>query len=123
MDEEFKELVRKKKQIDDNRSHNIKRESKDRLEKNIITKITTTMIGALQIIENEFSFLWEPEVNGRMSTEALSMLDMYKEVRRKILDNGNNQIHAIKNELKQYDVEWLRYHVDLKVLKSGEENE
>lgn len=82
-----------------------KRESRNRLERTITTKIKTTMIGALDAIERNFGFLWE---------DNFELQEIYEKVRKEILDNGNDQIKSLAKELKGYDIELLRYNITLK---------
>jgi hypothetical protein len=89
-------------------------DSKDRLEKIIKKKITTTMIGALDAVEKKFSFLWEDE-NGELQPEQVEFKEMYEDVRQRILDNGNAQIRSLRKELENYNVEWTRYQLKLPV--------
>jgi hypothetical protein len=57
--------------------------------------INTTMVGSLFIIEEEMSKqLLDPEFN-----------KLYKLVRERILDLGNEQINRLENSLKDFDVE------------------
>lgn len=80
--------------------------SKDRLEKIINQKIRTTMIGALDAFEHMFEELINENPRFKQS---------FQEVRKEILDNGNNQIRAIKKELDQYTVSWNRYTINFTV--------
>ena len=92
-----------------------KSESRDKLSKVIKKKIETTMIGALSSIEEHFSFLWES--NGQPLTKDQEfMKNLYNKVRSEILDKGNNQARNIDAELSQYDIEWLRYSIQLPVI-------
>lgn len=92
-----------------------KADSKDRLSKILKKKIQTTMIGALSTIEEHFGFLWNND-HGNLTPEQLKMKDLYNQVRSEILDRGNNQARNIDAELSQYDVEWLRYSMQIPVI-------
>jgi hypothetical protein len=92
-----------------------KADSKDRLSKILKKKIQTTMIGALSTIEQHFGFLWNND-QGNLTPEQLKMKDLYNQVRSEILDRGNNQARNIDAELSQYDVEWLRYSIQIPVI-------
>lgn len=84
-------------------------DSKKRLGKIISQKIRTTMIGALESFEYKFEkYLEDPEFK-----------DMFQEVRKEILDNGNNQIRATEKELEQYEVKWNRYTIVMPVKRRG----
>ena len=112
--DEINSLIRKNveyKKVRENKHH---QDSKDRLSKIIKKKVETTMIGALSSIEQHFGFLWENK-NGKLSAEQQAMLDLYQKVRSEILDKGNSQARNIDAELSQYDVNWLRYSVNIPV--------
>jgi len=104
-------------------------ESKQRLTKIATTKVKTTMIGALSMIEKHFGFLWGLDENGKDSGRELTpeeqhMKDLFDEtVRSEILDLGNSQMRNITAEIQQYDVEWKRYHLQLPVRPEGPSNE
>lgn len=83
-----------------------KAESKERLKKIADKKLQTTMIGALDSIEKHLGTLWEND-------EILR--EKYELIRQEILDRGNDQIRKLNTEIDQYEVEWLRYHLKLKV--------
>lgn len=73
--------------------------SKKFLLEQIKKKIMTTMIGSLDVIEK--AYLGD--------TKDLEQLKNFKEVRKKILDLGNDQILRIEKELNNYDVELTHY--------------
>lgn len=84
------------------------KKSKERLEKIATKKVTTTMIGALSSFEEEFGHLWGQGKTSLSANEEL-MRNIWNEVRKKILDTGNNQIKNLKEEFSQYTIEWNRY--------------
>jgi hypothetical protein len=84
-----------------------KRQSKDRLERIICKKVTTTMIGALHAFEEQFAHMWENDIE---------MKDKWAEARGKVLDIGNKQIKDLKEEFKQYTMNWDRYQYEIKFL-------
>ena len=90
-------------------------DSKDRLAKILKKKIQTTMIGALSTIEENFGFLWNvPSTD--LTPDQQKMKTLYDKVRSEILDKGNNQARNIDAELSQYEVEWLRYSIQIPVI-------
>ena len=97
------------------RDEKYKQESKERLSKTLKKKIQTTMIGALSSIEENFGFLWQSD-NDSLSTEQQTMKNLYNKLRSEILDKGNNQARNIDAELSQYDIEWLRYSINIPVI-------
>lgn len=104
-------------------------DSKERLTKIATTKIKTTMIGALSMIEKHFGFLWGLDENGKdtgreLSPEEQHMKELFDEtVRSEILDLGNSQMRNMTAEIQQYNVEWNRYHLQLPVRPEGPNNE
>src|SRR3990167_4510701 len=104
---DFRTLIQKKREMETSREEQYKVDSKARLEVIVNKKMTTTMIGALAAIEENFGFLWDGN-----STESLHMKQVFEKVRKKILDNGNDQIKAVKEEFKLYDIVWLRYQME-----------
>jgi hypothetical protein len=100
------------------REKKYKAESKDRLSKVIKKKIETTMIGALSSIEENLGFLWDN--NGKTLTKDQELMKgLYNKIRSEILDKGNNQARNIDAELSQYDIEWLRYSMQLPVIPTN----
>ena len=90
--------------------------SKKRLFNIISKKLTTTFIGDISQIEQALGHLWGHNSNGaKLTPEQQKYKKIWENLRNKILNNGNNQLRAIENELKQYNVNWERYHTDLKV--------
>jgi hypothetical protein len=87
-------------------------ESKSRLLSILRKKLMCSFIGALDRIEkSKFGELidkpeWEAE---------------YENLRREILNNGNQQIRAIEDELNHYTVHWERYQVRMPVLRTKED--
>lgn len=98
-------------------------ESKTRLERIILTKLKTSFIGAISAVENRMGHLWG------IDRETFELTDnqkkwnaVWEELRKTILNNGNNQIRAIQNELCQYSVKWNRYKYDLNVQEMNGRN-
>lgn len=112
-----------KKHLDiSNKKVNYSEESRIRLETILIKKIQTTMIGALSAIEDTFGFLWGKDKRELSEVEA-KMAEQYKMLRKRILDNGNNQMQAVRNELDQYEINWNRYSMVLEVKKEEGKDE
>lgn len=87
-----------------------KEDSRERLSSNVKKKVQTTMIGAISSIEEHFGFLWDSDTQ-----EAEQMRQLFFRLRSEILDKGNYQIRNIDAELAQYDVEWLRFRLEMPV--------
>ncbi len=100
-----------------------KHDSHERLNKIGKKKIQTTMVGALSVIEKHFGFLWGHDKSDSLTEEEKCMRELFELVRAEIFDNGNTQMRNFATELEQYDIEWLRYHMDLLVKPEGLSNE
>lgn len=107
-------------------------DSKKRFVKILETKMKTTFICPLNEFEKHFGFLWgDSNYNNGIGNKELKdclakagfdeelWLDIWNQVREKILTNGNNQFRALLNELETYTMHWNRYRMDLKVLPEG----
>lgn len=90
-----------------------KEESKERLKKICITKVKTTMIGALESIEKRLQKFYKPD--GKPTNEQLILQKIFEEIRNEILDRGNQQIRNLEAEFDYYDIEWKRYTLQLPV--------
>jgi hypothetical protein len=87
-----------------------KEDSKDRLSNGIKKRIQTTMIGAISSIEEHLGFLWTEN-----SPHCEEMKELFFRLRSEILDKGNYQMRNIDAELAQYDVELLRFQIEMPV--------
>lgn len=96
-----------------------KAESKDRLSKILKKKIQTTMIGALSTLEENLGYLWG-DGSPNPTEDQKRMKAVYEKIRSEILDKGNNQARNIDAELSQYDVEWLRYSMNMPVIQKNQ---
>lgn len=117
MDNGYDAIKRKKQELETQKQTKYKTDSKERLKKIARKKIQTTMIGALDTIEKHFGFLWDDD-----SQQSKQLREIYANVRQEILDRGNDQIRNLDNELNQYDIEWLRYHLTLPVKRRTQED-
>jgi len=126
MDGSYEDLIRASKKYKEERDSRYKNSSNDRLLKIARKKIQTTMIGALSSIENNFGFLWNAENASDITDEQQHMKDIFDQVRSEILDRGNNQARNLEAEMSQYEVKWLKYNINIPVVKmepkEGEEN-
>tara|TARA_Y100001938_G_C7993998_1_gene381038 strand:+ start:345 stop:716 length:372 start_codon:yes stop_codon:yes gene_type:complete len=110
----FNEIIRNRSEYQNSRKQKYMHDSKDRLSKILRKKVETTMIGAISSIEDHFAFLWT--ANGsEMTEENKFMYDLFQKVRSEILDKGNSQARNIDAELNQYEVEWMRYSMEIPV--------
>ena len=126
MDGNYDDLIRASKKYKEERDNRYKNSSNERLLKIARKKIQTTMIGALSSIENNFGFLWGSEESSEITEEQQHMKDIFDQVRSEILDRGNNQARNLEAEMSQYEVKWLKYNINIPVVKmetkEGEEN-
>ena len=126
MDGNYDDLIRASKKYKEERDNRFKNSSNERLLKIARKKIQTTMIGALSSIENNFGFLWGAEECSEITEEQQHMKDIFDQVRSEILDRGNNQARNLEAEMSQYEVKWLKYNINIPVVKmeiqEGEEN-
>ena len=118
--DDFHDMLRQNTDYKQQRDDKYRVDSRDRLTKILKKKIETTMIGALSSIEEHFGFLWNQE-SGSMTDEQIFMKDAYQKVRSEILDKGNTQARNIDAELSQYDIKWLKYTINIPVIKQTEE--
>lgn len=112
MDEGYKTIIQLKRESEARQKAKYRTDSKERLKKIASKKIQTTMIGALDSIEKHLGFLWDDDESG--------LREAYEIVRQEILDRGNDQIRNLSAEIDQYDVEWLRYNLKLKITPKKE---
>lgn len=75
----------------------------EKLEKTITQKMNTIMVGSLAIIEEELEELLSDNP------------ELHAILRKRIFDNGNNQINAACNALKSYTIKSKRYHLQLPI--------
>lgn len=89
-------------------------QSRKRLDKIISTKIRTAFVGALASFEEEFGVLWgsEKEDDGELTDNERAWKDIWESVRTEILNNGNTQLRAARNEIANHVVQWNRYHTN-----------
>lgn len=119
-DFEIKQLIEKNKKLSEER---YLEESKKRLEKIIEKKIKTTFIGAIAAFEETFGKLWGIDKDEEdLTDKEIQYNNLWELVRTKILNNGNNQIRAIKNELEHNTIKWNRYTLTTVFFKQDEEN-
>lgn len=80
-------------------------ESNKRLKDASLSKIQTTMIGALDAIESEMSEYSQ----GVSDSEKVKLNNLFVKIRSRILDNGNNQKRLLTEEFKHYIIDWKKY--------------
>lgn len=123
------------KQQDSRKTNKYKEDSKSQLLNIVDRKLHTTFIGALAKFEAAFGFLWGDDKDdlSEDDVELLKLLEtngfdkeywkeIWLETREKILDNGNNQLKALKKEIRNYDISWRRQKIDFRVQKNYHNN-
>jgi hypothetical protein len=113
---DLRRIVQQRKDYKKIREDQYKVDSKERLSKILKKKIQTTMIGALSSVEEHFAFLWE----NCATEDQKKFKELYDQVRSEILDKGNHQARNIDAELAQYEVNWLKYHLQIPVVPQQE---
>jgi transcription termination factor Rho len=126
--EEYNNFLKNSLNLKNIREERRKEISKDALFKSCKKKIQTTMIGALDIIEKNFGFLWRFDENSELTPEQKHMKDIYEDARAKILDKGNTQIRNLESEFCGYEISKKRYQISLPVVGNnnstqGEKND
>lgn len=109
------ELSNLKKQQKLNNRHQFQDISKQRLKNIIKKKITTTFISALDEFERTFGQkLWghnlpETELTDEQKENKLK----WENVRKNILNRGNNQYRALMSEIELYEIEFCGYEYEM----------
>lgn len=109
-------------------------DSKKKLSDNASTKLKTSFIGAISEFEQNFGFLWGYD-KCELTEDQIAIInileengfdsnyfrEIWEETRNNILNKGNAQIRAYKDELKQYTIHWDRYQIKLPVIGAQKE--
>lgn len=113
-------LSRKMKEIKEQR---LLDESHKRLDKIVCTKVRTAFIGALAAFEDQFGFLWGHGLEEQsLSQKQRDMRELWERARIDVLNNGNTQLRALRNEISNHIVKWNRHHIQF-VVKPKEKND
>lgn len=100
---------------------NFAEESRKRLDKIISQKMQTTFIGAISAFESNFGFLWGSGKK-ELTEEEQALFNIWQRVRTDILNNGNNQLRALRNELQNHSVSWNRHTLTIKAEEDQNDN-
>lgn len=96
--------------------------SKSQLTRHLETKFRTTMIGALASFEECFGELWG---HGKESSALTDEQKVWKErwelARTEVLNKGNNQLRAAKEEVSQYTIRFNKFETKFIIQKDKEE--
>jgi len=122
-DENYNGFLKKSIDLKNIREQRKKEVSKDALFKSCKKKIQTTMIGALDVVEKRFGFLWSFEGSDELSAEQKQLKDIYDEARADILDKGNTQIRNLESEFSNYEVTKKKFQINLPVTNKNNSGE
>lgn len=90
-------------------------QSKASLTRHLEKKFKTTMIGALSVFEDKFGFLWgHGKSEDELSEEELRYRELWQLTRTEVLNNGNNQLRAAKEEMSFYTVRFNKFETKFK---------
>lgn len=87
----------------------------DLLKSAIKTRIKTTMVGAIDSVEKILGFLLYLNEQRELTPEESELKELFFELRKDILDKGNNQIRQIDEDLAKFDITRKIYHITLPV--------
>lgn len=115
-DLEFWENKRKLENYRKERDSSDKSESNKRLSNIIRKNFETVIIGAIAEFEDSFGYIWGIDKEGDELTDKEKVArEVWEDVRKTILDKGNNKKRASLRELSNHDVKWNKYRYDFKV--------
>lgn len=104
------------------RQQKLRLRSSERLMEAIRKKLNTAFIGAVAKFESYLGHLWGHGKREKDCTpEEMQFREVWDKCRTDVLNNGNNQIRAIRSEIKQYDVLWNAHKINLPV--RGDDND
>lgn len=87
---------------------------KDKLQNEITKNLKTVMIGAIAAIEEKFGILWGHGKNALGPNEQ-RLYELFLDLRKTILDNGNTQIRVCKQTLDEYEIEYIGFNYIIKL--------
>lgn len=86
------------------------------LERLIKKRCTTIFIGILDSIEQKIGYLWGFGKNLQdLSDRERLFYQLWKELRKEILDKGNNQTNLLVSELQYFDINMRRYVYEMEM--------
>jgi|SRR5690606_14192227 len=84
--------------------------SREKLKAAMRHKIKKTFVSCLNLIESEL-------VDKNIVSD-----ETFRTIRSKVLDIGNDQVRNMENELEKYNIEFIPYHIELKVIPMEDYN-
>ena len=116
---EMKKIIEARKIANDERYKN---QSKNTLSRHIEAKLRTTMIGALARFEENFGVLWG---HGKRDSDLSEREERYRELwnltRTEVLNNGNNQLRAAKEEICCYTIMYNKFETEFILKQDNQE--
>lgn len=85
--------------------------SREKLKAAMRHKIKRTFVGALDAVERELS-------NWDFSKEEKERF--LSSIRKRILGNGNDQLRNMEAELEKYNIEFIPYHIEFRIITGGD---
>ena len=95
-------------------------ECRKRLDRIAATKMQTAFIGALDIFEKTFGFLWGHGEIRELTPQETAMKELWMKARTEVLDNGHAQSRGLSAEISNHIVSWKRYHMELPVIERNQ---
>lgn len=90
--------------------------AKEGLEKLIKKRCTTIFIGALDSIEQKFGYQWGFDKSlSDLSEKEKLFLQLWKDLRKEILDKSNVQTKMLVEDLKYFDINMKMYSYKLEL--------
>lgn len=92
------------------------KKAKELLQKTMESRVLSSFIHALSEFEKEFGEMWGHfiEDDNKLSDEQFKNYEKYEELRKRILDYGNNQKRLIQKDLSNFNVEYIQEEIILK---------
>jgi hypothetical protein len=94
---------------------------REKLETAAKGKIKTTMIGAIESIENHLGYLWNHKSIDKR-TEEEDIYQKFAIARQEILDRGHRQMKNLAREMDNYQVEEKRFKLVIPVSTTKKED-
>jgi hypothetical protein len=88
---------------------------REKLETAAKGKIKTTMIGAIESIENHLGYLWNHKSIDERTEEEEDIYQKFAIARQEILDRGHRQMKNLAREMDNYQVEEKRFKLVIPV--------
>jgi phenylalanyl-tRNA synthetase alpha subunit len=109
---DFYELKRMSEQRKKDKEKQYLEDSRERLANIIETKIRTSFIASLARFEEEFGHLWG-HTKQELTDQEKEWRLVWEEVRKSILNTGNNQIRNMRKEMDYYSIKWNRFQLTM----------